>query len=277
MSHPRIVGGLEKEVRFLVDEDEELATPHNVRACGLEGWRDCYRDKGQGNFDVWVDASPQYQYQKIALATIATLNPTPRILFITRKPSARLFSLYQYARYHQRCLPHVGSFEQFINELRPPVSSALLKQKMMVTAWEDTHYDKMLERWLTVVSPEKLFVVSLEDLNTSREDIIMGLADWLGVDPQPLLMASTDRSNPSVITRSKIILKTGAKIAKLLPENRAVRIIKNLVRGMNSKIIDKSEFESLRPYLASLDAEFAPSLARFEELLRENDIAPRFP
>ena len=73
VSHPDITGGIEKEVRFLMDADENLATPMNVRDRGLAAWATQYADRGKGPYRFWIDASPQYQYQQVARDTIAEI------------------------------------------------------------------------------------------------------------------------------------------------------------------------------------------------------------
>lgn len=269
LAHPRVTGGREKEVRFLMDADDELATAINVRDCGLAAWASQYADHGHGDFDIWLDASPQYQYQKVALATIAALDPQPRVLFIVRKPSARLFSLYQYARYHQRRLPHVTSFSQFLDEIRPPVDSRLRDQKMMVTAWQDSCYDQMLAQWAEVVAPGKLFVTSVEELGSDRDGVLSRLARWLEIDPAGLQGASAVRSNPTVVTKSRLVRRLGARAAHMLPDNALIRRLKTVIRGLNTAAIDREEIQRNRPLLAELDEEFRPHMERFARLRQE--------
>lgn len=266
VSHPRVTGGIEKEIRFLMDEDDELATSQNVRDNGLAGWAGQFADRGTGDFDIWLDASPQYQYQQVAIDTIARLDPQPKVLFVVRRPSARLFSLYQYARYHQKRLPHVKSFAQFIEEIRPPVDHRLSDQKMMVNAWNDSRYDLMLSRWSEVVSADKLFVTSVEELGDEREKVLRELAAWLGIDPEPLVHSRVDRSNPTVKTRSTLLRKVGGRAAQVLPETRLIRHIKTFVRELNSSPLDRDELSRNSNLIEQLDAEFAPAMAEFEAL-----------
>ena len=265
-AHPRVTGGIEKEVRFLMDADDELCPNVNVRDSGLDAWASQYADRGQGDFDIWMDASPQYQYQCVARDVIAALDPQPKVLFILRNPARRLFSLYQYARYHQRCLPHVSSFAQFIDEIREPVAEALRDQKMMVSAWRDSQYDRMLEEWSVVVAPENLFVTSVEELGEDREGVLTALAGWLGIDPQGLIDAKIDRSNPTVVTKSRLLRKLGGKAAKALPDTAIVRRLKTAVRELNSAPIDRDEIRENAALMAQLDAEFAPHMAQFAAL-----------
>lgn len=267
--HPRVTGGIEKEVRFLMDREDPLCPPVNYHACGIEAWASQYRDGGTGDFDIWMDASPQYQYQSRAREVIATLDPQPFVLFITRDPVRRLFSLYQYGRYHHRKLPHITSFGDFIEEVREPVGAQTAKQRMMQSAWRDSQYDLMLEQWRAVMEPGKLRAITLEELNADREGTLVSLALWLGLEPYQLLNAQTDRSNPTIVTKSRFVRDVGAKVAKMLPENRAVRALKTRVREMNSAPVDHDEIDQNAPLMAALEAEFETSTARYERLREE--------
>lgn len=266
VAHPRVTGGIEKEIRFLMDADDELCPAVNIRDSGLGAWSSQYADQGRGDFDIWVDASPQYQYQQVAIDTLTRLRQQPKVLIIVRNPARRLFSLYQYARYHQRCLPHVASFAQFIDEIREPVSDQLRDQKMMVTAWRDSQYDHMLKAWSDAIAPERLFVTSIEELGAARESVLRSLAEWLGIDADGLIDAQVERSNPTVITKSKLVRKLGARLAKALPETRTIRRLKTAVREANSAPVDRSEIDANSNLIAQLDADFAPHMSRFEEL-----------
>ena len=273
VAHPRVTGGIEKEVRFLMDADDELCPPVNVRDSGLEAWASQYADGGRGDFDVWVDASPQYQYQSIALEIIAALETQPKVLFITRDPVRRLFSLYQYARYHQRTLPHVNSFAQFIDEIREPVDERLSGQKMMVTAWRDSQYDRMLEEWSARLAPERLFVTSVEELGKDRDLVLAAIADWLGIDPQALIEAKIERSNPTVVTKSRLLMKVGGKIAKRLPNSGVIRKLKTSIRELNSAPVNRDEIKDNATLISQLEAEFSPHMQRFEKTRRSLGLA----
>lgn len=265
-AHPRVTGGIEKELWFLNDEHDELTPPVNVHTKGLEAWVDQFYDRGKGDFDIWMDASATYQYQQTAKDVIAKLDPQPKVMFIVRDPARRLFSLYQYARYHHRRIPHVRSFEQFIDEIREPVDPRLLSQNVMVHAWESSQYDRTLEEWGRIVPRERLFFTSVEELTADRDATLTRIANWLEIDPEGLINAETERSNPTVVTRSRLVRQVGKKLAMALPETRTIRRVKDAVREMNSAQIDRDEIKENADLLAQVSAEFAPNMARFEEL-----------
>ncbi|MEL6237250.1 MAG: sulfotransferase domain-containing protein [Pseudomonadota bacterium] len=265
VAHPRVTGGIEKEVRFLMDPEDRLCPSVNLHASGLEGWASQYADAGRGDFDIWLDASPQYQYQRTALPTIACLDPQPKILFIIRNPSRRLFSLYQYARYHQRTIPWVISFEHFIDAIRDPIDERAAQFNMLRSAWRDTLYDQTVDLWSAEIARENLFVMSLEELTADRKKSLEALASWLGIAAEPLVCAGTAASNPTVATKSRLLRSLGARIARTLPDTRVVRRAKDVVRSLNSAPIDRSELEDNAQLLAQLEQEFAPNMARLSQ------------
>ncbi|MCL9998899.1 MAG: sulfotransferase domain-containing protein [Erythrobacter sp.] len=267
--HPRVTGGVEKELWFINDQHDELTPPVNVHSRGLDAWVDQFPDKGKGDFDIWMDASATYEYQDTAKQIIATLDPQPKVMFIVREPAQRLFSLYQYARYHHLRIPHVQSFAQFIEEIREPVNPRLRDQNVMVHAWSGSQYDRMLEEWGRIVPPERLFVTSVEELSQDRVRVLTDIAIWLEIDPAGLIGAGVDRSNPTVVTRSRLVRQVGKKLAKILPETQTIRKVKTALRELNSTPIDRDERHDNAALLESLTAEFAPHMARFEQLRRE--------
>lgn len=269
VAHPRVTGGIEKEVRFLMDAHDPLCPPVNIEASGVEGWASQYADRGTGDFDVWVDASPQYQYQNIALPTLATLDPEPKVLIIVREPARRLYSLYQYARYHQRAVSDISSFAEFIDQIRPPVAPTIASKRMLANAWEDSKYDLFLERWSKVIRAENLFVTSVEELAEHRDELLTAIAHWLGIDAAGLIEAKVEKSNASVVTRNRALWKIGGRIAKKLPDNALLQSMKGAVKRFNSTPIDREEINANSELLEELKAEFAPHMARLKQLKRK--------
>jgi hypothetical protein len=271
VAHPRITGGLEKEVRFLIDAGDDLETPDNVRDRGLAGWAGRFADRGRGDFDLWVDASPQYQYQRIALETVAALPVKPKVLFVVRDPARRLFSMYQYARHHQRTIPFLPSFPAFIEAIRPPVDRRIAAQRMLANAWADSHYAESIAPWRAPLPPGHLKVVRIEHFAANREGFLRDLAAWLGIDPAPLVATRTVQSNETVHTRSRLVRQAGKRLAAVLPENRLIRRAKDAIKALNSGAVDRDELERNAGLLAELTAEFAPSMERLEALRLELD------
>ncbi|MGE3691301.1 MAG: hypothetical protein AB7F98_07965 [Novosphingobium sp.] len=266
VQHPDITGGVEKELRFLLDKDDDIYQPKNIHNDRLAGWMASYPDGGRGPFRYWIDASPQYQWQTTAYQTIAGLPEKPRLIFIVRRPSKRLFTMYRYARYQMGALPHVTSFAQFIEELRSPASSPIAPQRMLANALADSRYDEMLERWSAIVPPGHVWVTSVEALGSDRKDVLADLAQWLGVDAGPFLDLPPIRSNPTIRVRHHKLLAAGGRIARHLPNTGLFRKAKNWARNFLVAPVLPDEIEENATLLAELDREFTPHVERFNAL-----------
>lgn len=267
VQHPEITGGVEKELRFLMDEEDPLKGACNLHRNGAAAYRSLYRDEGRGAFSFWLDASPEYQYQRAPLDFIRQLDVKPRILFIFREPSERLYSLYQYARYHQRAVRDVASMEEFIAQIKPPAGPKIEGRRMLVNAWEDTYYDRCVERWLDVVPESHLKAISLEQLNQDRDAMLTGIADWLGLDPAPFgRQGARTTSNETVVTHSLLFNRVGKQVARLLPDSAWAGQLKRSVKSLNSSKIDRTEKQRNSGLLKELQQEFRPSVERLHAL-----------
>ena len=136
----------------------------------------------------------------------------------------------------------------------------------MRSAWRDSQYDVLLEEWGKVVPPDRLFVTSVEELSADRDCLLKRIALWLDIDPEPLLNAQIERSNPTVVTKSKFLREVGGKVASALPENRFIRRVKTAVREWNSAPVDRNELSENAELMAHLAEEFAPHMQKFEEM-----------
>lgn len=266
VQHPEITGGVEKELRFLVDAEYDPGQPENIHSLGLNGWMTRYPDGGRGAFRYWLDASPQYQAQAIAREVIAELPDPPRLIFIVRKPSRRLFSVYQYFRHHIGAIPHITSFAQFLDEARSPENSPIACRHLMDNVMADTRYDEVLERWSGVVPSGHVWLTSLEALSMDRESVLTELAQWLGIDAAPLIGPAPVRSNPTIRVRNHNLMAAGGWLASRLPNAFPIRKAKDWGRNLLIGKVLPTEMAENAALLAELDREFAPRVERFNTM-----------
>ena len=264
--HPEICGGIRKEIRFLMDEHDPMRRESSIRDGRIDEWRKEFPDQMQGDFTYWLDASPQYQYQKIAPKILGQINNRTRLLFVVRSPADRLFSFYRYAKYHQRVIDDVGSFEEFIDAIRTPDDPRIAGKRMLANAWEDSKYDKMLDRWMEKCAAHPIWLTCLESIKQDHEGEISALCRWLDIDPTPIIDMDGSQSNKTVHTRSAIVEKAGRKLAKYLPRTKIVGRLKKTVRSINSEAIVGDRKADNRDLLVQIDNELAPHTRRFNEM-----------
>lgn len=261
VTHDEICGGFEKEVRYLMDADEAQPRRTDIHKDGPQGWRDQYPKLSGAQPRYWIDATPQYQYQNIAKTIIGSLANKPLILFIVRKPSDRLYSMYQYAKYHQRTIDFIPDFLSFINAIKNEPLPELANQTMLSNAWKDSDFQQLYSEWLGLVGKDNIALVTLEGLINDPAYTMKQIAGFLDIDAALFQLEQGQQANPTVITKSRAVRKVGSKIARILPENQITRTLKEYVKSLNSGSVSKDEKTENAELLKEIDNSFAKSWA----------------
>lgn len=261
VTHDEICGGFEKEVRYLMDADEAQPRRTDINKDGLQGWRDQYPELSGTEPRYWIDATPQYQYQDTAKTIIASLANKPLILFIVRKPSDRLYSMYQYAKYHQRTIDFIPDFLSFINAIKNQPLPELANQTMLSNAWKDSDFQQVYSEWRDLVGKDNIALVTLEGLINDPAYTMKQIANFLDIDASLFQFEQGSKSNPTVVTKSRTVRKVGSKIARILPENQMTRALKEFVKSLNSGSVKKDEKTENAELLREIDDSFAKSWA----------------
>ncbi|WP_164116052.1 sulfotransferase domain-containing protein [Sphingorhabdus sp. Alg239-R122] len=258
-AHPQVQSGIEKEVRFLMDENETQPRETDIHKHGTEGWQTRYPSEARQGTKIWIDATPQYQYQKTAYQVVSDLAEKPYILIIVRRPSDRLFSMYQYAKYHQKTTPFISDFPAFIKAIRGRPDDRLRDQTMLYNAWPDTDYATLCDNWSAMVGKEKFMCVSLEDLIADQNAVLSKIASFLAIDLAAYPETAQSQANPTVVTKSRAFRIVGSRVARHLPNTGIFRKLKDFGKQMNSGLIDRSEKAGNESLLAEIDTSFADS------------------
>lgn len=180
IDHPRVAGGVDKELRFLMDADDALARRPGYRELGLEGYRGLFPERA-AEADFLLDASPQYYYQETALRVLAGLGGSPQALFVFRSPARRVYSLFRYAQNNQAVLPRGLSFADFLGELRSGRFRHFRDRPMLRNALRHSDYALFVERWLEALPRERLHFCVFEDLIHRPYAAMEGLAGRIGL------------------------------------------------------------------------------------------------
>ena len=91
--HPKVCSSIRKETYYLMDKNYPLKNIYlNYHKDGIEGYRKIFPEC-LNEANIFLEATPDYLYQKTAIQVLSSLNPLPSIYFLLRKPSMRIFSL----------------------------------------------------------------------------------------------------------------------------------------------------------------------------------------
>jgi hypothetical protein len=115
--------------------------------------------------------------------------------------------------------------------------------------------------WRELVGADKIALVTLEGLIADPAHSMMKIAGFLDIDPNGFDLGQDQQSNATVVTKSRMVRKIGAKLARLLPDNGMTRSLKDRVKSLNSGTVRKDEKADNAPLLQEIDAHFAQSWA----------------
>jgi hypothetical protein len=158
--HPQIGMSRPKELNFFVDElNWELGV-------------DWYRSHFPGSAPVRGETSPHYtnrpRFAGVAARMRETLGPDARIVYMVRHPVDRLLSHY---------LHNVGGDyeDRELAEAIADPENAYVRRSL---------YAFQLEPYLEAFDPDRVLVISREELATARDATVHRVFDFAGVDPE---------------------------------------------------------------------------------------------
>jgi hypothetical protein len=262
-AHPDVCGARVKETRFLVDPDDPLfKRDSNFRDHGLAGYHSYFDGCDASSASIVVEATPVYLYQRTALEVLSSLDPTPQVLFLLRKPSERVYSHFLFLR-SKLVLDRELSLRDFVarSRMRDPSLPHRGHAREVIA---QSRYITYLETWAGHFPPSHLQILLFEDLRRDERAFMRALSEKLGIDPAFYNTYDFPRENVTRDVRLIWLHRTRKRVARLL-SLRARTILRSPTEGAYSwlnlrPVPARSSEES--EVLAELDREFAPENER---------------
>lgn len=230
--HPDICGAAEKETYYLLDPDypmrrEGQATFHEH---GLDGYSRFFRDCCHEHYRM--EATPDYLYQKTALEFISALQEK-QIIVVLRKPSERIYSLYQFARNNAGTLDMDVSFAEFIRNIRE--QGPLLENKPILRmAIQHSRYIDYIESWLSVVDRDSMHILLFEELVRTPLDCMRQLSTALNIDASVFDDFDFVAHNQTEAVRSKALHRLRCSVHAFLGRHGGTYIPERIKHAMHS-------------------------------------------
>jgi hypothetical protein len=147
---------------------------------------------------VRLEATPSYFYGGAALARVIdeTL-PSARIVVVLREPVARTISFFQYQKTRLRIPPDMTIEDYLAHADTLSAEDFLDPENERYFAVGGSRYADFLPGWLEVFGPDRLLVVSFDDLTNDPARVLRDTATWIGLDPDGLprgALASENRT-----------------------------------------------------------------------------------
>jgi hypothetical protein len=265
--HPEIGKSNENELRFLMDSEDPLCRPDGFNAEGLDGYARFYQSSRlDGHTKFLIDVSPQYYYQKTAQSVIGRI-PDSRAIIVLRKPSARIYSLYNYSKSNKVALREDMGFREFIDEVRRGADSDILRDRPMLRyAIEHSKYAPYVRKWQSIIGPDRLRVCFFEELIRNQSALLRRIAGEIGINPGFYDEYSFPVKNRSFSLRHRGVHKLIQRNRKQLPK-WIRRTLKPAYLYLNTHRPSQSVPEDDRHVLEQLDSEFLESELELARLL----------
>jgi hypothetical protein len=187
--HPQACGSSVKETFYLMDEGHPLLRPEaNYHEHGLAGYQRFFAHCPSDS-PVIFEATTHYIYQQTALEVLSRFDPLPQIVFVLRKPSARVYSSYQYTRNNLANLDKEISFSRFVEMVRGDADGALLDAHARASAYvlkNDIRYSRYIEYiapWVERFGRERVHVLLFEEMKRDPRAFMRHLAAMSGLSP----------------------------------------------------------------------------------------------
>lgn len=188
--HPQACGSAPKETFYLMDEGHPLARRgSDFRARGLEGYAEFFDGCGAGA-RVRFEATTHYIYQRTALEVLSQLPTRPRVVFLLRKPSERVYSSFRYSQNNLANVRRELTFARFV-ELSKANGSAggadwdELAGASAYVLRNDIGFSRYVEYirpWVERFGRGRVDVLLFEDLKASPRAFMKAFAARAGLD-----------------------------------------------------------------------------------------------
>jgi hypothetical protein len=251
--HPEICASSVKETGFLLDSIQGYNSSNNYITNGLSGYSAFFSH--YGGQKVLMEATPEYLIQKeIPFKAFKEMDQLPKVLFVFRKPSERIYSAYKFHKYTTNRIPSELTFDDY------------LKNSKGMHMVEISYYFKHLQRWINFLGRDKVFVCLFEDLKSNPRKVLENISDWVGIDIAYWKDQSFDAKNQTQNINNQLLHKLAINVNQLVPRGLAERIIKPIYYRINAKRApDVSDSERLA--LGQLDELFEEANRSLEALI----------
>jgi Sulfotransferase domain len=266
--HPEICGSSVKETRFLMDRGDCLFRKNaNFHDHGLAGYEAYFSACGASAPTIVFEATPTYLYQRTAPEVLSSLDPAPRIVFVFRKPSERVYSHFHYLQGRAR-IDDSLDFRRFVDLVRdedPSIPTA--NHANLAIAF--SRYSDYVPFWLSRFPSDRFDFFLFENLRSDPRGFAKAVSRRLGVEPAFFDGYDFHSENRTFRVRSARAHRARRWAGRRVSPRTRERI-KAVTAGAYGRLnVDSSSggpTSDERTVLAELDADFEPYNERLASL-----------
>ena len=230
-AHPEVCASKVKETYFLSDTVNRHNQGFNYHNDGLDAYQQHFSHCD--NHRVRLEATPVYIYHKLPLEILPELPEVPKVIFILREPSDRLYSHWRFNRYRMKNIKL--SFEEYLDFKNAP------------EGWADyidqTHYIRYINKYVKALGKENVLVYQFEQIKKDKVAFMKQVAADLNISPDFYDEFDFFHRNQTVAVKNRRLHRIGLMLEPKVPTWLQERIIPLYLKMNSSKLPSISERE----------------------------------
>ena len=219
---------------------------------------------------IILEATPDYLYQDIALEQLASMPTKPRVIFVLRKPSERVYSMYKFAQGQLGLIDKSMTFRMFMNAVRETNEFDYKGYRILADVVDNGKYIQYLMRFVERCDRGRVLIYLFEDMTHDPKSFMKKVADDIGIDGDFYDTFEAKKINESVLVRSKlfqhVIKKAPIPMSLRLGDSFVKRFFRKIYLKLNTapKSIRDADVSAV---LRDLDDEYRDSILALEQEL----------
>ncbi len=267
-THPQIAPSAVKETRFFLPARYGL--PVGPRAT-YDGYFE-----GSSGAVARLEATPSYFYGGAAVAEVVDeMLPDARVIVVLREPVARAVSFFQYQKTRLRLPPEL-TIEDYLAHADSLTDEDFLDpDNERYFAVGGGRYADFLPAWLERFGPDRLLVLTFEELTAEPARVLNEAVTWLGLDPVMLPNDALAAENRTMGFKSRrfqrLALRANDRFERLLRRHpRMKRRVRSVYLRLNGQPAGSHISSEVRRELAE---RFREPNARLADQLADAGVA----
>lgn len=241
-NHPDVCPSSTKEPGFLLDNVYSFNKSCNYITHGLSAYRSLF--PSYNGEKVVMEASPQYMVMKtVPFSAFYESGIIPKVLFILRKPSERLYSEYRFNAHSNKRTP-IMSFSEYLKTDRGRHGKSI------------SNYFPHIEHWTERIGAENIIIIKFEDMRADPLTAVSKISTSVGIDSGFWKDYDFQTYNRTIFVRYMWLHRQAMKLAGYFPDRFKRVVGKPLYASINQKTLPQRSDEDKKQLLI-LDKEFS--------------------
>jgi len=246
-AHPEVKASMVKETFFFADEVNRFNKNANIIEHSLQAYSSYFNSKKSDQKKVRLEATAPYIYFENALKHIPKLPSKPKVVFVLREPSARLYSQYRFERFRTKRI-HM-TWEEYSK-----------KDKLILHG----DYEYYLKKWVKSLGKDRIYVCTFESLVSDPKECLYDMSSFLGINSVFYDNYNFIQHNETVAIKNKFIHRLGLILQRYVPHGIQEKILPLYLRINSGKMPSKDPSD--KEILKSVKSDYQDSILRLKKL-----------